>query len=884
MYRTLFRPFSRTPTEIELGEVPPPLTQHHNLPLQITPLLGREQAIAAASNVLRQSEVRLLTLTGAGGIGKTRLGIQVAAELLDAFGDGVCFVSLVSLTDPDLVFPTIAKALGLPEDSDRLPFERLQAYLHDKQVLLVLDNFEHLLKAAPRLPELLANCPDVKMLVTSRAVLNVRGEHRFPVPPLALPDLQQLPGIESLAACSAIALFLQRARAVNPTFQMTEGTAPFIAEICMCLDGLPLALELAAARTTLFPPQAMVVRLRRRLPFLTGGPRDADVRHQTLRQTISWSYDLLDAAEQRLFRQLAVFSGGWTLEAAEAVCRLPDDTRTTVLDGVASLLEKSLLLRTQPGGDEPRFTMLETIREYALERLATHGEQEATLRAHTVYYQAWAQSSTPAQVAGPQQAVWLKRFDQDHENVRAALGWLESHGEMEAALRLAEALWPFWWVRGHWSEGRSFLDQALSTGQVVAAAVRARALTAAGVLAFFQGVPAHAKERCEESLALFRTLDDKQGMATCLYRLGQIAWMTSHWEEARTRIEEAQALFSEAGFQQGIADSWLVLGYICMDRGEYSQAHTLVEESLQICRVLDNQEGVATALVTLARVCFLQSALEEAARLAQHCLTLSQEGGDRWATGHALVTLAYIAILHGEYAQAHALCEQTRLLFTALGDREGVALSLHGLGWVAWFEADYAGAHTHCEESLTIALELGHKEFMAFFPDGFAGTLAAEEQPSWAAQVLGAAEAFREAVGMPLPPVLHILHEPIVALVKASLSEEAFARAWSEGRSMTLDQVLVRPGSSVPSTSTLLQPTMASTSPAPFSASPPAGLTAREVDVLRLVAQGMTNEQVAHQLTISPRTVNTHLTSIFSKIGVSTRSAATRYAVDHHLV
>jgi predicted ATPase len=489
----------------------------HNLPAQLTPLIGRVQEVAAACTLLRRPEVRLATFTGTGGIGKTRLALQIAEELLDVFADGVYFVSLAPLSDPELVLPTLTQTLGLKEMGNQSLLDLLKAYLRNKHLLLFLDNFEQVVTTAPLLVELLRTCPYLKILVTSRTLLRVSGEHEFTVSPLAVPDLSQLPVPEALSQYAAVALFLQRAQALRPDFRMTSANAPTIAEICVRLDGLPLALELAAARIKLFSPQALLIRLGQRLQVLTSGTRDAPARQQTLRNTIEWSYNLLDASERRLFRQISVFVGGCTLHAVEAVCVALGDEAGAVLNGAASLIDKNLLQQIEQDEEEPRFVMLETLREFGLECLTTSGETEATRHAHAAYYLQLAEEAVPKWF-GPEQKAWFDRLEREHDNLRAALNWLLEQGEeresIEMALRLGVALWYFWLIRFHRSEGQDFLERALARSKGITVTVRAKALWAAGNLAGYRGDFARGEVLCQESLALFREVRDTVGIGS----------------------------------------------------------------------------------------------------------------------------------------------------------------------------------------------------------------------------------------------------------------------------------------------------------------------------------------------------------------------------------
>src|SRR6266700_3384476 len=481
------------------GHAPP-----HNLPAQLTPLIGRDQEVAAVCTSLRRPEVRLVTLTGTGGIGKTRLAIQVTTEVLADFPDGVFFVSLASLSDPALVLSTIAQILDVKESGARPFSDLLTADLRDKHLLLCLDNFEHLLPAAPQLTDLLRVCPHLTLLVTSRAVLHVQGEHLFLVPPLAVPDLTRLPPTDTLPDYAAVALFLQRAQAVQPTFQLTSTNARPTAELCIRLDGLPLASELAAARVRLLPPQALMARLSQRLPLLTGGPRTSPARQQTLRQTLQWSYDLLSPQEQALFRRLAVFAGGWQLSAAEAVGQGAETASPDILNTLASLLDHSLIQQSEQEAEEPRFLMLQTLREYGLELLAATGELQTTQAAHAHFFLQLSEQAEP-ELQGPNQAVWLERLEQEHDNLRAALEWAledvadEQAGERrDIALRLSAALWHFWWVHGHYSEARTFLERALARSQEASVSLRVKVLRAGAHVMLQQGDYAQAEGLAEQ--------------------------------------------------------------------------------------------------------------------------------------------------------------------------------------------------------------------------------------------------------------------------------------------------------------------------------------------------------------------------------------------------
>ncbi len=504
----------------------------HHLPASLTPLIGRKQEMATLRQLLRHPDVRLVTISGPGGVGKTSLALQVAHEWRDApsagsgqdFADGIFFISLAPISDPTLVIPTIAHALGLAESPNRLLFDNLKDFLHNQQMLLLLDNFEQIVSAAPLLTELLSACARLRMLVTSREALRLRGEHEFPLAPLELSNPAQMPdqpSVEMLLQYPSIALFVERAQASQPDFRLTVDNAAAVAEVCARLDGLPLAIELAAARIKLLPPRAMLARLQGSpLDLLTGGARDVPARQQTLRGTVQWSYDLLNADEQRTFRWLSVFAGGSTLAAASSVSR--DQPSTDVLDNITSLINKSLVRQTESDG-EPRLGMLETICEFGREQLAQENELEAVQQAHAAYYLSLAEETEP-HLTGREQKAWLSRLGREQDNLRAALRWgFESH-EAEFILRLVSALWQYWFLRGQWSEGRRWLEEALSmaSNADVNMALRAKALYAAAGLIRYQYDFARARTLCEQSVTLYRALGDKQGLLTALHQLCRI--------------------------------------------------------------------------------------------------------------------------------------------------------------------------------------------------------------------------------------------------------------------------------------------------------------------------------------------------------------------------
>jgi predicted ATPase/class 3 adenylate cyclase len=556
----------------------------NNLPLQPTPLIGREREVEEVCRRLRSPGVRSLTLTGPGGTGKTRVGLQVAAELTDEYQDGVFFVALAAIDDPALVAPTVARTLGLNEASNKPPEEVLKDYLRDRQTLLMLDNFEQVLESAPIIYEVLSYAPHLKVLATSRTPLRLYGEHEFPIPPLSLPGTESLPAVNQLTQYGAIRLFEDRARAVKPDFLLTEANAWAVVEICARLDGLPLAIELAAARVRLLPPKALLSRLGNRLKLLTGGARNLPERQRTLRNAIEWSYGLLDESDRALFARLAVFYGGSTLETIEAVCDSQGDLSVDVLEGVSSLLDKSLLRQEEEAEAEPRFVMLETIHEYASERLEQSGEAKAIQRAHAEYFLDLAEEAEPG-LWSPDEAAWLDRLEEEHDNLRSALSWSIDYEEGGLALRLSGALQWFWFARGYYSEGRSWLEQALAKGDGAPTRVRAKALDAVGWLAHEQGDMDGAVAAAEEGLKLNNEAELENVVAADFkHILGETARQHNDYDLAMELYEESLRLYQKAGNKRGVAWSLGSLANVAGDRGDHERARRLYEEGMILAR------------------------------------------------------------------------------------------------------------------------------------------------------------------------------------------------------------------------------------------------------------------------------------------------------------
>lgn len=722
-----------------------------NLPAPATAFIGREEQVAQVQSLLESPSVRLVTLTGPPGVGKTRLGLRVASCVLDRFTDGVFFVPLANVKDSDLIPFAVAQPLGVKESGSAPLLEELKQYLRNKQLLLVLDNFEHLAPYAPLVADLLLSSPHLKVLVTSREVLHIYGEHEFDVPPLSLPDAGRLPPLEDLSRNEAVRLFIERTAqtSLNRNFALTEENASSVVEICARLDGLPLAIELAAARIKdLGSPQAILSALQNKLDLLAGGPQDVPARQQTLRDAIRWSYELLSEEEKRLFEPLGVFAGDCTLDAARVVAG-GERSNMDVQNRLSSLVAKSLLRHEKAQGGDLRYGMLETIREYALEKLRERDEEQQCRHRHAAYYLSLVEEAN-IHLRGPDQGEWLLKLEAEHDNTRAALSWAIASGEVEVALHLSSGLRWFWHFRNYLSEGRYWLAAALAAAHGLRTSEKADTLMSFGVLAVRQGDYTEAMEALEESLSIFRERNDALGAGRALNNLGGAAAEIRDYERAERYYNEVLPIWRASGerLREGIVLTNLMI--ITYSLGRYEVAVEFCRQAIAIMEELDQPEGVGRALAGMGEICRVQGNYGEAALYFERALQIVRDIDDRPGMVAVLTNLGYVECRLGNLDKAEALIKEALSFDVEAGDRPGIAINVAAL----------AG----------IALSRGKVEK--------------------AVRLLAVADAQRLALGMTFEAVDQVDYDHSISAAQAQVSRDRWATLWLEGSAMAPDAAL----------------------------------------------------------------------------------------------
>ena len=773
------------------------LAPPNNLPVNLTRLIGREEELEDLQSRILRDDVRLITLIGPPGIGKTRLSLEVASRLAGHFPDGIYFVPLASISDPDLVIPTIARTLGLSDEGGQPVLYLLTQYLRNRKMLLVLDNFEQVLSTAPLVAQLLTNCRQLQVIVTSREALHVRGEQQFLVRTLPLPDPAHLPEPQILATYPSVELFVDRAQSITPHFALTSENARHVALICERLDGLPLAIELAAARVKLLPPAEIATRLGRSFSLLKSGARDLPARQQTLRAAIDWSYNLLAPDEQKLLARMGIFVGGCTLPAAEAICSPRGDLSMDVLEGVESLLDKSLL-RQEPGVvGELRISMLEMIREYALEQLRANGEEEELGHLHAEYFLALAEVAE-AEIKGPDQDEWIRRIELEHDNMRAGLRWAGEHNETELELRLAGALFGFWQPRSYLVEARNWLERALDRpGAEAHTEARAKALYGLAFMCWLQVDYAASRRYIDESLQIYEELGDRAGMAYACGCLSMLTTSTGH-PEGPAWTERAIRLLRETGEKWGLAWYLNSGGLLTLAAGDNAAARAMFEESVSLFREVGDRWGVALQLCFLGHVEYREGRYDAARTNYLESLAIYRQAQDKVRTGWQYINLGVVARAEGNYEEAEDLYDLAMEYYLEIANPVYSAALLMKIALVARDSGDYVRAARYYRESLATFLEHDEKRLIPGCLEGLAGVFVARKEAAVAATILGAVDALYDMTG---PPPRNIIMGPLfsaefdeydsyVAAAREQLGEEAFREKWAEGRTMQIGEAI----------------------------------------------------------------------------------------------
>jgi predicted ATPase/DNA-binding CsgD family transcriptional regulator len=902
--------------------IPAPSSRSGALPIPRTRLLGREAGRATAQTHLLEEAVPLLTLTGPGGVGKTRLALAIADDVASHFADGVVWVDLAPLVDAALVATTIANAVGVAATPGRPVPEELARALRSQQMLLLLDNCEHLLAdTAELMGYLLARCPALQVLATSRAPLHLRGEQILCVAPLPLPaDDARL--LEALSENDAVRLFVERAHAVRPAFALTETNAPTVAALCRQLDGLPLALELAAARSALLSPEALLEQMTDRLRLLSGGPRDLPTRQQTIRDTVAWSYDLLTSPDQALFRHLTVFRGGWTIPAAAAVAEI--DEREIVMR-LGHLLDQSLI-RAVEGDGEPRFTMLETIRAYGLERLAESGEEASARQGHARLFRVLAASGQEVLWAGREQKHWLDRLDREHDNLRAALDETLASRDPDG-VRFAADLALFWWWRGHGWEARTWLERAIGPDPGAATFDRVRALGWLGVFVHWHGETDLGLSLMEQSLQLARAIGARDSEAEFLGFLGDVSLERGDVDRAEQCYLASRALYENLGDDLGVEWRGLRLALIADVRGDITRARALADHAMQYFRGRDDPVGIAASLRRLGAAALQRGDLDAAQALLEEGLAREEDVGVLGRVAAATELLSHVLRERGELDQARALADRSRAITKDLdwgpdeawalyrlatiaadaGDEQGAAelyqqaiIGLRASGWQRELAVVSLGAgHLHLAGGEVSRAGASYRDGLSLFstigdPLGQAaavqaiGALAVHAaQPQSAARLLAAASSQREIYGAGLMPSERQREGRAIARAQSALGGAEFAAAWAAGRALSREVACTEAEAVLARAEASSTPPQPSAGPQPYPGSVTDGafgLTRRERDVLRLLCQRLTDPEIAERLFISPRTASRHVANVFLKLSVNSRREAAALAVRQRLV